>query len=347
MDGVTALDRAAGARTGRALIRLSTARCAPQDRLAAWRKMFGRGVHLRFDVDPIGDAPPSASVELHRWSSASLYFGNTSPVRVRRTPRLVQDGDDDFRLVRAEGAGYRIAARGVDEIVPDGSVAVLFNGAVSEIDYFGPCRVTAIRVRRADLAAALPGLDEHPVRRIAPDVPALALLSSYVGMLRRDGPATDPLVAGRVASHITDLIAHAISTTKEGEPARQCATSAVRLREMKAYIVRNLARPDLSIVAVAAHHRLPLRYVQRLFQAEDITFTDFVLGERLAHARRLLIDPRLRDRPVGIIAHESSFTNHTYFDRAFRGRFGVTPSDLREQASAPPRTGDGDAPSRV
>src|SRR5262249_607591 len=159
------------------------------------------------------------------------------------------------------GAGYRITANGVDEVVPDGAVAVLFNGAVSEIDYLGPCRVTAIRVCRTELAAALPGLDERPVRRVAPDTPALALLSSYVALLLREGPASDPLVAGRVASHITDLIAHAISTTKEGEPDRHRAAGAVRLREMKAYIAHNLARPDLSIATVAAHHRLPVRYV--------------------------------------------------------------------------------------
>jgi AraC-like DNA-binding protein len=46
-----------------------------------------------------------------------------------------------------------------------------------------------------------------------------------------------------------------------------------------------------------------------------------------------LSDPRLIDRPVGLIAYEVGFDNHSYFDRAFRRHFGITPSDVRAQAN--------------
>ena len=115
--------------------RFSTADYAPQDRLAAWREVLGGSVHLHLDVESVADEPPRATVELHRWSTSSLYFSNTTPVRALRTPRLVQDGDGDFRLLRAEGAGYRFTSNGVDEVVNDGDAALLFNGVVGAVRY--------------------------------------------------------------------------------------------------------------------------------------------------------------------------------------------------------------------
>ena len=96
------------------VFRFSTADYAPQDRLAAWREVLCRSVHLRLDVEPVDDAPPRATVELHRWLPTALYFSETFPVRASRTPTLVQNGDGDFRLLRAEGAGFRFTSRGVD-----------------------------------------------------------------------------------------------------------------------------------------------------------------------------------------------------------------------------------------
>src|SRR6187431_3144906 len=137
--------------SGVAPFRFSTDDVRPCDRTAVWREVLGR-VHLHLDVEQVGDGPLHATVESHRWSSVSFYFSDTTPVRASRTPEFVQDGDGDFRLLRADGAGYHYASHGVDEMVKDGCSALLFNGVVGSVQYLGPCRVSAIRVRRADLA---------------------------------------------------------------------------------------------------------------------------------------------------------------------------------------------------
>jgi hypothetical protein len=264
------------------VFRFSTADYAPQDRLAAWRVVLGGAAHLHLDVEPLDDAPPCATVELHRFGGTSLYFSHTSPVRALRTPRLVQDGDGDFRLLRAEGAGYRFTAPGVDQIVPDGGAALLFNGTVGTVRYLGPCRVTAIRLSRAALTAAVRGFDDRPIRTIAPDSPTLRLLAAYTDALRRDSP-TDPLLAIHAVRHLTDLAALALGPTSDAAGPALYSARAARLREIKADVEKHLAK-DLSIAAVAERHRLPVRYVQRLFEADGITFTEFVLERRLARA---------------------------------------------------------------
>jgi AraC-like DNA-binding protein len=141
-------------------------------------------------------------------------------------------------------------------------------------------------------------------------------------------------VQRQAVTHVHDLIALALGATREAaDAARSRGVRAARLRAIKADIAAHLSSDDLAVAAVAARHRLPVRYVQRLFESEGVTFTDFVLDQRLACAHRLLADPRLAGLKIGMVAAEAGFSDLSYFNRTFRRRYGVTPSGVRAQAA--------------
>lgn len=312
--------------------RFSTEDVPLSDRTAVWREVLGK-VHLHLDVEAVGEAPLRATVESHSWSQTSLYFSDTTPVRASRTRELVQDGDGDFRLLCADGADYQFTANGVDEIVAEGGAAVLFNGVVGAVRYLGPCRVSAVRVRRADLAALVRGFDDRAIRHVAPDSPALRLLAGYTALLRRDGPTSNPVLASRVASHLTDLVALALGATGDAAQfARERSVGAARLRTIKADIAANITRPGLLLGAVAARNGVTTRYVRMLFEAEGRSFTEFVLEQRLGHAHRVLNDTRFAERAISTVAFDAGFGDLSYFNRTFRRRYGASPSDVRAQA---------------
>jgi AraC-like DNA-binding protein len=66
----------------------------------------------------------------------------------------------------------------------------------------------------------------------------------------------------------------------------------------------------------------------------DTTFTDFVFDARLVHAHRMLTNARFANRKITAVACEAGFGVPTYFNRSFRRRYGVTPSDVRAQIKA-------------
>ena len=142
-----------------------------------------------------------------------------------------------------------------------------------------------------------------------------------------------PELQQTAANHVVDLIALTLGATRdaahlaEGRGAR-----AARLQSIKNDILGNLNDERLSVHTVAARHKVTPRYVQRLFEEAGATFTEYVLGQRLARAHRLLTDPRRTERTLTAIAFEVGFSDLSYFNRAFRRRFGATPSDLRAQA---------------
>ena len=71
------------------------------------------------------------------------------------------------------------------------------------------------------------------------------------------------------------------------------------------------------------------RYVHMLFEPEGVTFSEFVVGQRLVRAHRMLSDPRYAGHTISAIALMVGFGDLSYFNRTFRRRFGMSPSDVR------------------
>jgi AraC-like DNA-binding protein len=113
---------------------------------------------------------------------------------------------------------------------------------------------------------------------------------------------------------------------------------AARLHAIKQDVERWLDRPDLSVVALAERHCCTPRQVQRLFEQEGSTFTEYVHARRLGRAYRLLSDPRQRCDKISSVAFDCGFGDVSYFNRLFRRRFGAAPSDVRAQAQHAPAT---------
>jgi AraC-like DNA-binding protein len=86
------------------------------------------------------------------------------------------------------------------------------------------------------------------------------------------------------------------------------------------------------VTAIAARHRVSPRYIRKLFESEGVTFTEYVLGQRLALAHRLLSSPRSASEKIASIALAAGFGDVSYFYRAFRRRYDLLPTDVRAQA---------------
>jgi AraC-like DNA-binding protein len=327
VDGRQQSGCAAGAWPNASVFRFSTNDYAPQDRLAAWHEIYGR-IMCRQNIEPDDPQSIHTDVVFRKLPRLGIMTGYRSPALYRRE-RPQADSDNLFVTIALSGRfeamqlGSEVCMEPGDAFVGAGAEPV--SARVSE-----GYRSVTLSVPLAAMSPMVANLDTLFGRRVAAS-PALRLLTRYLDVLEETDD--EAALQQTAVTHVHELLALALGTAREAdEAARLGGVRAARLRAIKADIESNLGCDGLSVAAVAARHRLPLRYVQRLFEVDGVTFTAFVLERRLAHAHRLLNDPRRDGQPIGVIAFESGFTNHTYFARAFRNRFGATPSEVRAQA---------------
>lgn len=101
-------------------------------------------------------------------------------------------------------------------------------------------------------------------------------------------------------------------------------------REMMHYIESNLASGDLTPRAVARHLGLSVRYVHKIFAKFGTTFGDYVRAHRLERISSDLISEAGRHRQISDLAFRWGFNDLSTFARAFRNKYGCSPSDYRD-----------------
>jgi AraC-like DNA-binding protein len=191
-------------------------------------------------------------------------------------------------------------------------------------------RSVTLRVPRAMFEHAVVSLDDAVMRPIPSERGALKLLVDYAGWLLNAGSSIDQQLRNVSVRHVQDLLALAVGPSADfADTARTRGLRAARLKLAKSYIVAHSHRRDISVASLAASLNVTPRYVQRLFEADGTTFSEYLIGQRLARAHRLLCEPGASHTAISTIAYDAGFGDLSYFNRAFRRRHGATPSEIR------------------
>lgn len=97
------------------------------------------------------------------------------------------------------------------------------------------------------------------------------------------------------------------------------------------FVNQNISNPGLSPQEAAVHLGISPRYVHKLFAGSALTFSCYVTARRLDHIRRELASPSCRRQPISALAYRWGFEDLSTFNRAFKQRFGCTPTQYRLQ----------------
>ncbi|HEY4141354.1 MAG TPA: AraC family transcriptional regulator [Pseudolabrys sp.] len=308
---------------------VSSAQFPDQDRVEAFREVFGKAI-MRIEIDPLKGHPLDIEMKVRALPNVAVAYGRLSPTRNTHAGGLI-DNDHPVMVIVKSGSGT-LHQEGRHESVSSGEGILTSNGSAGTFWGHVPSTVLSVRLDRKILEAQGVAVDDALIRPIALENPALQLLSHYAGVLNNDVALATAELRHAVTTHIHDLAALVLGAPREGAAlARNRGVRAARMHAIKDGIIANLAR-DVTIDSVAIAHGISASYVGKLFEADGTSFTDFVLGQRLARAHRMLSDPRFAGRKIGAIAFDCGFGDLSYFNRVFRRAYSATPSDVREAA---------------
>jgi AraC-like DNA-binding protein len=313
--------------------RFSTDTFSAPHRLTRWRETCARAM-MNVDMAPLGDEPFRCSAELRQLPNLRIAFIETTPNRLTRGRDLIKDANDDFIFVMTRGGNAQIAQHDHEATLAPTSALLVRCDEPSTTVVPLLSRFVSLAIPASVLAPQIAGAAAASMSAIPGDSEIVRLLLGYIDCLRETEFALSSVEARHaVVTHIHDLVALAIGATRAtAEIANGRGVRAARLRAIKADVKTKLGRQELSAETIAFSQGVTPRYVRKLFENEGTSFSEFVLGQRLARVRSMLEDPRHLGRTISAIAFECGFSDLSYFNRTFRRRYGSTPSDVREQA---------------
>jgi len=310
-------------------VRISTEAFAPRDRFDAWREEVALRV-ARVDVDTPDRTDFFADIDYLDLPRLSVTNLRIAPARLSRSPDLMRDGDDRFVFMLSMNGAARACFK--DREIPLACGTGMWTrkdmrgGFLSET----PQTSYSLRIDQETMRELTAWPDAVALRRIEPRDPAMGLLRAYVHALMSGETRFDPALLKLADGQLLDLVAHLVNPF--GERARADpygGIKAARFRAVLREIERNAALPELSVEQVARRLGISTRYVQRLLEGAGLSFSTYLREVRLASAHMLLRDPRSAHLRITDICEAAGFGDLSHFNRAFRLRYGCTPTDVR------------------
>lgn len=243
---------------------------------------------------------------------------------------MLADGRGDFGL-HINAAKSVVHQRGKDVVCEPGEAILVTSAEAASMVSKDSSQFLCLHIDHSVLLKHVSNPDDQVLQRVPRDSATLRYLLAYVRFLDEAHPAgLEPLVAGSIGRHLGDLVsllfdpAGRLADDRFGEGLR-----AARLVAIKRDINRLAGDPALKVGQIALLHGLTTRSVQRIFEREGTTFSEYVLTQRLDRACSMVSDEGNAKLTITDIAMRCGFGDLSYFNRCFRKRFGVSPKCFR------------------
>lgn len=310
---------------------LTTVALDPRDRIEIWRESVARAA-MSLDIDPLPDA-----VEFHAALTSlvlpGLVVSECAHGGMHYDRRSSMADSDDLVLSIVRQGSHVVRQLGKELMLSPGE-AVLNTSEDAGLSFNHAAeRVLLLRFPRIRIAPLVGDIGGSLMRRIRGSAPALQVLVGYSSVVSSLSMEAPPDLLHTMAAQLCDLVALLLGPTRDAaQAAKERGVRAARLHSIKQEIARSVFRRDLSAEEIAASQRISVSYLRKLFEGDGTTFTDFVLDQRLEQVHRLVTDPRSAALKISALAYDAGFGDLSYFNRAFRRRYGCTPSEARAQA---------------
>ncbi|WP_454736108.1 helix-turn-helix domain-containing protein [Cupriavidus necator] len=260
-----------------------------------------------------------------RLQFASLKF---SPHRTSASPQASSTQPRWLVTLQKDGEA-EVSQSGRTSRVRPGDLFLLNLGEPFHIET-GDITTHSVYLDAETLRRAIPDAASMTALPIATDAGPGAIFRAVSDEMFSMAPALTEMTADRIADALPYALGVALSARIAEVPTCPTRLQVFHRERIRAYVVEHLHEPGLDADNIAQGVNLSSRYIYQLFASEALPLMKWVWAERLERCRQDLVARTLINRPVGEIAYGWGFSDVAHFSRAFKDRFGTTPTSYRK-----------------
>lgn len=323
----------------------STEGLAPKDQFAYWSDVVCEActplaaVRTRQHL-----ARSSVGKGLTGWARAVRLADSTSTEFASCTQRLTH-GPAEVRRGRDEQIFVNLQLNGTTRgeqdgrmcVVPPGSFAVFDTTRpyVLEFDESpdgAPWRVLSFKIARDQMLPLIPLPALRTARTIDARSGAGAVAADMMTSLWRSRAQLSAASRLALDHACTEVIATALGAFEKDVHDRGTVDDALRA-SIARFVHERLPHGQVPAVEAARHVGISVRKLHQLYDGCETTFGATVRDLRLQRAARQL-ETRGSDVTVTDVANRWGFCDASHFTRAFKAKYGMTPTAYRESSCA-------------
>lgn len=183
------------------------------------------------------------------------------------------------------------------------------------------------------LAPLLAAPQDATAVRVPGDRGVGAVVSAALRALASTSGPVDRHAARALTDQVAGLVALALGGVQQHP---RSASRRLLLQAVLDEVEHSLEDPDISPSCIAQRVAISTRYLHQLFADHGPSFGRWVLTRRLERCRLDLGDPARYHWTVTDIACHNGFRDPSYFARAFKARYDITPREFRRMLAGDP-----------
>lgn len=295
-----------------------------RERFSYWREAICRSIFNTTIEAPAGPF------------SARLTTRSTGPVRIARGESTSYDVIRGLREVAGDTAAHYwiYLQQRSHAVMSQGAETFTFQPndiAISDLRHpvratlaDGGRRITTI-IPCEMIDRRAPWMSKTALRKLDADSPYVDLVRRHIVEMA-ENEAMGESATALMTENLCNLLALASAT--DIAPSR--LQPELQIEAMLAFCRRHLHNAALTPQRVADHLGISVRTLHSRFKQIGQTFGRWMLDERLKACGIALRDPNQRSVNVSDIAYRWGFNDLSYFNKAFRARFGRAPAEWRD-----------------
>jgi len=307
------------------LTTLSTDRVLPAERAGYWSDIISRSFG-RLRSSTYGGDRFCGRVSQVALGDVRVSRLEATPHRVVRTAGASGPSDPGYLKMVVQHRGHSLFEQ-------DGRRAVLGPGSWSlydttrsyTVDTPAPVTLDVLLLPRRALIGGHPELADLLVRRLPAGtglgrVACERIRSVMEQALSDSTPGPDPAALG---DKIIRLVR--VALLESAGDSKSLSQRWITRERVKEYVERRLGEPGLDVETIARALNCSKRTIHYAFEHEENSLHQHIWGLRL-EAARCDLESGCRGRSITDIAFARGFSSAAHFSRAFRARYGASPS---------------------
>jgi AraC-like DNA-binding protein len=316
---------------------LDTASVEPEHRADVWREAHPR----YFFPAEVRVVDPAFSGRIcgHQVGPLRLFRIEAGPGGIRRTWESIARGDPESLNVGLQLRGRAEAQQAERRVLlAPGDLSSWDTSQPFSIQSDEPHEMLLVFVPRTLLGAYADRMCARTAQHTPGDRGIGAVIAPFLRSLWAQLDERAPVLPRQdLAESALGLVrAMHMSAHERSGPGAEPSGRALVVR-MKTYVDEHLSDPGLGPESVARAHFVSTRYVHKLFAAERLTLSRWILQRRLERIRRDLLDPDLSDDTISTIGRWWGLPNASHLSQLFRRQYGCAPREMRAVGARPPR----------